>query len=181
MKPHFALLIAVLWLGCQAPILAQGVYLQIAGITDGAGTNPALRDQVKLSTFAYGQKTPVTIGGSGASAGRPTFMSIEIAKPVDASSSKLQQALTSATAFRSPPLINFYDANLRLVYQIKLGTAFISDYSANGDDICTGGCPGLLENITLQYGQVKVTDSSRAGTPLTFSWNVIANNASTGL
>ena len=140
-------------------------------------------DEVALATYADGDEQTLNIGSqsTGAGAGKVTFDSLAYSKTPDAQSPKFFQNMASGTAYKFVEF-SFYKtlaAGDVLSYKIRLSlVAFKSIQRASA--ACSGNCPDVVENFTMQYGAKYITyypqnPDGSYGTPAGAGWDRVKN------
>lgn len=177
MKNFTALILGALLCCWVSTTLAQGIYVEFT-TSSGPGTVP-VTGEFLVSGVQYGMSTSITVGASaGSGAGKAAAAPLILTKQVDLSSVSLQRQLVRGQPY-SRIRVNFYRAGpngaRELVYRITLGTAFVSNYTAGATEVCSTGCPGISETITIEYGQFVTSDFTQQPAGVA-AWNFVTNS-----
>lgn len=140
------------------------------------------KGEIELTTYSANDEQTLSIGSqsTGAGAGKVTFNPTSFSKPAGANSARFFQLMASGTAFKFVEF-NFYNQSDRLVYKVTLKlVAFKSIETAAAT--CTGNCPGVIENYSVEYGGKVITSyvlnaDGSVGASYTFGWNRVKNIA----
>lgn len=172
--------------GSAAPLIVGGealqggraqAFLKLDGI-DGESTDSKHKDEIDVSSFAFGVKQSETAGsgGGGAGAGKATFSAFHITKLYDKSSPKLMLDAADGDHIKSATLVFRKaggDGQDFLTY--KFTDLVVSDYEQGGTQE-----PPLFENVAMSFAKVEVsyqgqTVDGSAASPVQTGWDLSAN------
>jgi type VI protein secretion system component Hcp len=134
--------------------------------------------QIALSTVSNDEEQTLNIGSqsSGAGAGKVTFNPIAFTKPISVNSATLFSYMCSGTAFKFAEF-SYYNSKDEIIYRITLSLAAIKTMSRTAA-ACASGCPGIVENITFEYGTEVLTyytTPGNLGTGVSRGWDRVKN------
>jgi type VI protein secretion system component Hcp len=156
MKKSLLFLIFVLAFVCgnaQTSVFVKLTPYPNSGITlvdENPGT--AHTGQIALSTISNGEIQTLNIGSqsTGAGAGKILFDSINFTKPISINSSTLFSMMCSGTPFKFAEF-SYYNSSNQIIYRQTLSLAAVKSM-ARTTASCSSGCPGIIENISFEYG-----------------------------
>lgn len=139
--------------------------------------------EIAIMSFSFGASNPATISGGtrGAAAGRGTVSPFTIMKTTDASSPTLFQACMAGSHFpKATVTLNKSGGDASLPYlKYEFEEVYISAVQWSGS---SGGDDRPMENLSIDFGSVKVTYSEQtetgsAGSQIIGKWNVRTQTA----
>lgn len=173
------LLLAAIYGNAQVTVYAKFVPNMGAQLVDeNPGTTHS--GQILLTTVGGGERQSLNIGAQsgGLGAGRVQFDSTMFTKPVSVNSPTFFFLLSSGSALKYVE-ISYYNAADQIIYRQTLGNVGVSSmYRAAAS--CANGCPGIVENISLEYGTEVFTYYTTPGnlaSGVSKGWNRISNTA----
>jgi type VI protein secretion system component Hcp len=128
-----------------------------------------------LESISLGGSDVVTITGSGAGAGKPSFQAISIAKGRDATSDALLKAASAATVLPEVAIAVYESGGKTPAYNILLTNVTITSWQWSASGSLTGGNAEFGENLSLKFTKFALIDNA---TGKVVTWN-LANNAPT--
>jgi type VI secretion system secreted protein Hcp len=128
---------------------------------------------ISVLSFSAGVSNPATIGGGGGGggAGKASFSSLNIMKPVDATTPVLNAAVASGAHFPTAVMTAQWgvgSSSASLKYELEDVIVESAQQSGGGD--------APVESISLAFGKVKWTFTDANGT-VTRGWNIVTNTS----
>jgi type VI protein secretion system component Hcp len=141
--------------------------------------DPNSQEFFKLTTFTQSVEQVLNIGSqsTGAGAGKISFNPFIFSRPADAASPLFFQNSASGTPFRTVEVF-FTDASNKIAQKqlYKLAAIKTINWAAAS---CSADCPGVIENVSFEYGGQIVTiyksGTTTLSTPIVKGWNRVKN------
>jgi type VI protein secretion system component Hcp len=169
----FLFMCAVIYGNAQVSVYVKFT-LYSGSLVDENPSSATHKGQILLTTISGGIEQSTTIAGSGAGTGRVSFDLVTYSKPVSINSAQLFGICAAGTRIKTVE-ISYYDSNDKIIYRQRLGAVIIHSYATTAAS-CANGCPGVIENISLDYTTDYIsTYGTPGGTPTSFGWNVVTN------
>ncbi|MBD2701805.1 type VI secretion system tube protein Hcp [Spirosoma sp. BT702] len=160
MKTTFTSFLALLLFFVASASFAQGqgagIYMEITPATGSTATTAGTFKITSLQNSILNQST-IGSGTGGSGGGRVAFQPLTVTKSADKASNAFQYAIMSGAHF-SRIRFSYKNAAGDVLYDLYIGTAFISGYSTSAAEVCENGCPGIAETFTINYGEVAIVD-----------------------
>jgi type VI protein secretion system component Hcp len=141
--------------------------------------DPSNLEFFKLTTFTQGVEQVLNIGSqsTGAGAGKIGFNPFTFSRPADGASPAFFQNAASGTPYRTIEVFFTDPSNKIAVKQLyKLAAIKTVNWAAAS---CSADCPGVIENISVEYGGQIVTvyksGATTLSTPIVKGWNRVKN------
>ena len=158
--------------------MAVDMYLEIDGVK-GESKDKTHKDKIDVLAWSWGMSQSGTMhAGGGGGAGKVSVQDISFTKWIDKSSTPLLKACCEGAHFKSAKLIVRKAGGSPLEYLIiEMEKVLVSSLSTGG----SGGEDRLTENLTLNFGLVKVKyqpqkeDGAKDGGVVEMGWNIAEN------
>lgn len=147
----------------------------------GESRDKTHKETIDVLAWSWGMsQSGTTHTGGGGGAGKVAVQDISLTKYVDRSSPDLLKACCNGTHYKNAKLILRKAGGTALEYLIiTMETVLISSVSTGG----SGGEDRLTENVTINFGKVKVQyqpqkeDGTKDGGVVEMGWNIAENVA----
>jgi len=158
--------------------MAVDQFLKIDGV-DGEAQDKSHGKDIDVLAWSWGmsQSGSTHIGG-GSGAGKVSVQDLSVTKYIDKSSPVLMMACSNGKHFKNAKLTVRKAGETALEYIIiEMTDVIITSVSTGG----SGGEDRLTENITLNFGSVKLdyqpqkNDGSKDGGAIKYGWDIAAN------
>jgi type VI secretion system secreted protein Hcp len=158
--------------------MAVDMFIKIDGIK-GESKDKAHKDEIDVLAWSWGISQSGTLhAGGGAGAGKANFQDVSFTKWIDKASPELMLACASGKHIKNAVLVVRKAGGDKPLEYLKytLEPVMVTSLSTGG----SGGEDRLTENVTLNFGTVKVEydeqEAKGGGTgPVTFSWDIAQN------
>jgi type VI secretion system secreted protein Hcp len=167
-------ILAALALGGQANTQAQVSGQPPTPSGQAAGQLVLDGNTITVLSFSAGVSNPASVGsgGGGAGAGKASFSSLNLMKPVDATTPVLNAAVASGRHFPTAVLTAQWGvgaSTASLKYELEDVIVESAQQSGGGD--------APVESISLAFGKVAWTFTDANGS-VTRGWNIVTNTES---
>ena len=157
--------------------MAVDMFIKLDGVK-GEAKDDKHKDEIDVLAWSWGLSQSGTFhAGGGGGAGKANFQDISFTKYVDASSATLMLFCANGHHVKEADLIVRKAGDKPLEYiKIHMEPVLVTSVSTGG----SGGEDRLTENITLNFGKVKVEYIGQkpdgSGEPAkTFLWDIVKN------
>lgn len=155
-------------------LAAVDMFLKLDGIP-GETTDKANVGSVDILAWSEGlSQSGTTHTGGGTGAGKVNVQDIHFTKYLDSTSPVLRQYISSGAIIpRATLTVRRSGDNPQVFFRIEMKNILISSVSAGG----SGGEDRLLENISLNFAEVRWTYIQANGAEVSAGWNIPENKA----
>ena len=157
--------------------MAMDMFMKLSGIK-GESRDKTHKEEIDVLAWSWGVSNSGTAHmGGGAGAGKANFQDISFTKYIDKATASLMYACSSGKHIKKGTLTVRKAGDKPLEYlKIDLENILVSSISTGG----SGGEERLTENVTLNFGQVKLAyktqdDKGLAADGGDYGWNITAN------
>jgi type VI secretion system secreted protein Hcp len=158
--------------------MAVDMFLSFGKDVKGEAQDAKHKDEIDVLAWSWGVSQSGTFhGGGGGGSGKANFQDISVTKYVDSASPTLMLYCANGDHFKSADLVVRKAGKNPLEYiKIHMEPVLITSISTGG----SGGEDRLTENVTLNFGKVKVEYVEQkpdgSGHPAkTFLWDIAGN------
>jgi type VI secretion system secreted protein Hcp len=158
--------------------MAVDMFIKIDGVS-GEAQDKAHKDEIDVLAWSWGASNSGSAHvGGGSGSGKVNVQDLSFTKYIDKSSPDLMLACCNGKHYDTATLVVRKAGEKPLEYlTITMTEVLISSISTGG----SGGEDRLTENVTLNFGAVKVdykeqTKSGAAGATPSMSWDIAAND-----
>jgi type VI secretion system secreted protein Hcp len=152
------------------------MYLQVEGVV-GDVTEPGFEKAIEIVAYSWGASQSGSFVGGGSGGGKPNFQDLSMRKYFDASTPPLLLALAKGT--------HIPKATLTLVRRVNGAADKFMVFAATDvlvTSLSTGASASedsgtLVENVTIAFGQAKLTYKNLDGTTSEVTLNVAGGTA----
>lgn len=158
--------------------MAIDIFLKLEGIT-GEAQDKTHKDEIDVLAWSWGlAQSGSTHQGSGSGSGKASFQDLSVTKWTDKATASLVNFVATGKHIEKGKLVvRKAGGDDPLEYlTIELKNIIVSNVSLGG----AGGEDRLTENVTLNFGEFKITYTEQdakggKGKPREFGWNIAKN------